>query len=253
MFETSVIRARTEAARGRVSVLTVSVIAHTAIIFGAVAVSIASVDFPGTAPHEYALAPAFATVQIPPPLGDPNGGAKPQTGQPQQQKPAPVQNAQLTAPPLVPENVIPVDAPTSGDGDVNPSGTGTVPGPIGVPWGVKDSIGDLDAPPIVVDTPQIEEKVYEAYEVKAPVIVTRVEPGYPPAMMRAGVPATVVVRCIIGKNGEVRDAQVTVPAQPPFNAEVLKAVAQWRFTPGSLNGRAVDTYMNLTVHFAVKR
>jgi protein TonB len=72
-------------------------------------------------------------------------------------------------------------------------------------------------------------------------------------MMKAGLPATVVVRCIIDRNGHVRDAEVIVPAMPPFNAEVLKAVAQWRFTPGMLNGQPVDTYMNLTVRFEVKR
>jgi protein TonB len=254
MFETSVVRARAQAARGRFSLLTVSVVAHTAIIVGVVAISIASVDFPATAPDEYARAPVFATVQIPPPLGNPNGGAPPRRPeQQQQQRPAPAQPSQTTAPPVVPENVTPVETQSNGNGDTLTSGTGTEPGPIGVPWGDPDSPGELDAPPVVAAPPRVEERVYEAHEVKRPVILTKVEPRYPQAMMKAGLPATVVVRCIIDKKGHVRDAEVIVPAMPPFNAEVLKAVGQWRFTPGMLNGQPVDTYMNLTVRFEVKR
>lgn len=255
MFETSVVRVRAQAARGRFSLLTVSVIAHTAIIFGTVAISIASVDFPPTAPDEYARAPVFDTVQIPPPLGNPDGGAPPRRPeqQQQQQRPTPVQPAQTTAPAVMPETVTPVETQSTGNGDPLASGTGTVTGPIGVPWGVEGSPGELDAPPVVVAPPRVEERIYEAHEVRRPVILTKVEPRYPQSMMRAGLPATVVVRCIIDKSGRVRDAEVIVPAMPPFNAEVLRAVAQWRFTPGMLNGQPVETYMNLTVKFEVKR
>lgn len=256
MFETSVIRAHAEPARSRFSVLTVSVIAHTAIIVGAVAVNIASIRFPIAAPDEYSRAPVFATVQIPPPLGTPDGGAKTQTTQPREPKPAPVQTKDV-APSLMPDTPTPVDlSSTTGSSDVTATdgdGSGTEPGPKGVPWGKEGSIGDLDAPPVTVEMPPVEEKIYEAHEVKAPVIVHKVEPRYPQTMIRAAVPATVVVRCIIDKNGNVRDPQVTVSAMPPFNAEVLRAIAQWRFTPGSLNGQAVETYMNLTVRFEVKR
>lgn len=256
MFETSVVRARTQAARGRLSLLIASVIAHTAAILGAVTVSVATIDFPDTAPDEYAEAPVFMPVQIPPPLGNPNGGApaKPAQPAPQPQKPADPQN-QITAPSNVPEDLTPVDAPSTGAGEGEPTGTGTEPGPIGVPWGTDGEVGPLDAPPspIVPQQPIVEEKVYQPHEVKAPVLLHRVEPVYPPAMVRAGVPATVVVRCIIDKNGHVQDPEVIVPAMPPFNAEVLRVITKWRFTPGSVRGQAVDSYFHLTVTFNVRR
>lgn len=256
MFETSTIRAQAQVATGRLSLLSVSVIAHTAILVGAVAVSIASVDFPATAPDEYARAPFFQAVQIPPPLGTPNAGPKPR--QPESQ---PVQKPsvnQVTAPSALPDTVKPVDSPTSGTGDVNTnSNPGTGEGTEGVPWGVEKSIGDLDAPP-VVDAPPVqaqpEERIYQSYEVVAPVLLAKVEPRYPPALLRAAPAATVVVRCIIDKSGNVRDPEVIVPASlAPFNAEVLRVVSQWRYKPATFGGRSVDSYLTLTVHFAVKR
>jgi TonB family protein len=255
MFETSVVHAEAKAATGRFSLLSVSVIAHTAIVFGAVAVSIASVDFPAMAPDEYSRAPVFATVQIPPPLGNPNGG-KPPTQQPAVKPPAPQPANQQTAPANVPDNVTPVQS--SGTGDVaDTNSNGTVEGPIGVPWGVKDSIGDIDAPPVVdlpIAQPQPEEKVYQPHEVVAPVLLQKVDPRYPPALQRAAPSATVVVRCIIDKSGNVRNPEIVVPAaMGPFNAEVLNVLPRWKYKAATLAGKPVDSYLMLTVHFAIRR
>ncbi|HYI08789.1 MAG TPA: TonB family protein [Thermoanaerobaculia bacterium] len=253
MFETSVVQARTQAAAGRFSLLTISLIAHSAVIIGAVAVSIASVEFPTAAPDEMGHAPIFQQVSIPPPLGNPNGGARPVVAaQPERrQEPAPTQP---TAPSIVPDTVPAIDAPLNATGDSSgdsSSSTGTVPGPIGVPWGVEGSPGDLDAPPAIVTTPPVQERIYESHEVKAPVIIRRVDPEYPNAFRPTRMKVMVVVRCVIDKNGQVRNAEILKPGPPAFNAQVLHAVQQWRFTPGSLNGIAVDTYLNLTVNFSV--
>ena len=254
MFETSVVRAHTQAAPARLRLLTASVIAHSAVVIGTVAISIASSDFPVIAPHEYSRAPVFMPVQIPPPLGTPNGGAQKKVqAAPVKPQPAPTQP---TAPSMVPETIPQPDAPSTGASESTATGAGTEVGPVGVPWGVKDSIGDLDAPPVPVDIPvaQPEAKIYEAHEVKAPVLVTRVDPRYPASLMKAGPAATVVVRCVIDRNGSVRDPQVIVPSQfAPFNAEVLKVITQWKYRPATYAGRAVDSYLNLTVHFSVRR
>ncbi len=256
MFETSVVHAQAKPATGRFSLLSVSVVAHTAIVVGAVAVSIASIDFPGVAPKEYSRAPVFATVQIPPPLGNPNGG-KPPAPQPTVKPPAPQPTNEVTAPSTVPDTVTPVPSTGSGNAtDTNSTG-GTVEGPFGVPWGTKDSIGSLDAPP-VVDVPiaqtPVEEKIYQPHEVVSPVLVRKVDPRYPVQLQRAGMPATVIVRCIIDKNGNVRDPEVVVPASmAPFNAEVLNVLPQWKYKAATLAGRPVDSYMMLTVHFSIRR
>jgi len=250
MFETSVIQARAQAAGGRLSLLTISLMAHSTVVVGIIAFSIATVRFPSGAPKQFELAPAFVAVSVPPPLGNPNGGAKPQTQPAVKPAPAPIPRNEITAPSTVPDTITPVATPSTGNTDSGPS-TGTVPGPIGVPWGTKDSIGDLDAPPLTATVAPVQEKIYEAHEVKAPVALFKPAPPYPQILLKTKLRATVVVRCIIDKNGHVRDAQVIVPALPPFNASVIETVQKWRFTPGALGGQAVETYLNLTVNFAV--
>ena len=259
MFETSVVRARADAARGRFSLLTISVVAHTAVILGGVAMSIASIDFPANAPNEFAHAPDLTPVAVPPRFGDPDGGARRETPQPAQQRPAPAaitppSSNQQTAPSTVPENTVvaePATSDGSSTGEGIPGATSTAP--IGQPWGSENSAGSLDGPPGPGNLQPVEEKIYEAHEVKAPVLIHKVTPEYPHGLRPTGMTATVIVRCVIDKNGRVRDPQVTVPSMPPFNHAVLNAVQQWRYTPGSRNGVAVETYLNVTVHFSVTR
>jgi len=254
MFETSVIHVQAQAVRGRAGLLTASLLAHSALIVGAIAMSIATVQFPAEAPNEYSHAPDFRPVPIPPPLGTPNGGAKPTQAPAVKPAPAPVQSTQITAPSTVPDTITPVQS--AGTGDTPATGTGTEVGPVGVPWGTKDSIGDLDAPPVPLDVPiqaEPETKIYQPYEVNAPVLIRKVDPRYPQLMSRIGTGATVVVRCVIDKNGNVRDPEVIVPAMAPFNAAVLDVLPHWRYKPATHGGKAVDSYLELKVKFNVQR
>lgn len=253
MFETSVIHGQPRVAAGRLSLLTISLIAHSAVIIGAIAVSIASVDFPMSAPDEFAQAPMFLPVLVPPPLGNPNGGAvrPPEPVRPAAPPPQPQSN-QITAPVTVPDQVPQLSQSSSGDTSNTGNSNATVPGPIGVPWGQEGSVGDLNTVTDIVMAQPLEDKIYEASEVKAPIAIFRPAPPYPQILIKTRMTATVVVRCVIDKNGHVRDPQVIVPASmSPFNEAVIATVQRWRYTPGSLGGQAVDSYLNLTVKFAV--
>lgn len=255
MFETSVVRAAAAPSRGRYTLLTVSLIAHSAVVVGAIAIGIASTSFPANAPDEFAMAPFIAQVAVPPPLGTPQGNNRPVQAQPQQQQQrqqtAPAIPTQPTAPAVVPDNVTPADTPSTGDSNVAGEGPGT--GPQGVPWGTEHSTGELDAPPSPIPAAPVENKIYTVREVKAPVIEHRVEPVYPPALARAGAKGKVAVHCVIDKNGRVRDAQVVYATMPAFAESVLRAMKEWRYQPASLNGTAVDCYLDLTVDFGVVR
>lgn len=257
MFETSVVRDHAAAAPRRASVLSVSLAAHAVVVIGAAAVAIASVDFPKTAPNQFALFQQVAAVSVPPPLGDPNGGAKP-APKPVQEKPAPAPvSNQLTAPTTVPD-VTPVASSSSstatGPETDAPPGTGTSTDPLGVPWGDPNSVStDLDVPPVVATPAPVEDKIYTVTgDVKAPIVIHRVEPKFPPALARIRMNATIRVRCIIDKHGNVRDPQVLVSSLPPFNQSVLAAVEQWRFQPATLHAQPIDAWFELTVNFAVR-
>lgn len=252
MFETSVVRAGAVAAQGRFSLLTISIIAHTAVVVGAVAASIASVDFPSTAPDEVMSAPMVFAVSIPPPLGRPDGGGPRPAPQPaQQQAPQPPQSQEVVAPTEVPDEIPlgPAAQSTLPPGDAA-SGTGAA-GPVGVPWGVEGGVGDPDAPPATTTTPPVEDRIYQSYEVTPPVLLHKVQPRFPELGRRAGMTGVVVVRCVIDRNGHVRDPQIIKAAFPPFNTAVIDAVQQWRFKPGSHNGEAVESYLDLTVSFSL--
>lgn len=252
MFETSVIRTRAQVAGGRYSLLTISLIAHSAVILGVVAFSIASAEFPVAAPDAYENAPVFLPIVVPPPLGNPNATRQAEP-QPQRQVPVPQRPVQDAAPNVVPDEVIPLQAATSvpGDDATGPAIPGE--GTPGRPDGIEGGIGDPNSVAVVGSTPPVETKIYQPYEVKAPVLIRKIDPVYPQAFVRVGLPSTVVVRCVIDRNGQVRTPEVIVTGRKPFDDAVIAAVQQWRYTPASLRGVAVDSYLDVTVHFTVRR
>ena len=260
MFETSVVHGQAAVAPRRAGMLSVSLAAHALVIVGAVGMSIASVDFPRSAPDQFAAFQTALPVVVPPPLGVRDGGPKP-VAQPAPPKPAPAQPAQDTAPQITPETVPAPDANASVSNDNGPipegpsSGSGSGNGPLGDPNGVEGGVGtDLDA--IVPATPQKPEepKIHTVGgDVKAPRVVRRAEPRFPPALIRAGVSGTIKVQCIIDRNGRLRDAKVLFSSQPMLNRAVLDSLDDWRFEPASLKGDAVDAYFDLTVTFSLNR
>ena len=157
---------------------------------------------------------------------------------------------ELTAPPEVPVETPQLKAPV-GTGDPGPTLPGTGDGPAGDPNGVPGGGGEpgggggtgTDVPDVIY---QPTGGVISAR------VVTRVEPRFPQSMIRATRVATVIVLCVIDKQGRVRDPKIVMSSFPPFNQAVLDAVQQWTFVPGSYRGQAVDTYFELKVKFEVR-
>lgn len=253
MFETTVVRARAMDSRSRVSLLTLSLIAHSSVIIGVVGASVATIDFPNDAPRQFAHAPTAITVHVPPPLGRPDGGAKPEAVRPEPaaRSVTPPDPGVQTAPGEVPERIVPLEAAVAASSAASGSGSGTVAEPLGVPWGEPDSLGELDAPPLT--TQPVEEKVYHpGGEVSAPLLTQRVEPVYPPAMLKIRMRGTVVVRCVIDKQGRVRNPRIVSTTHAAFNDSVLDALQQWRYRPGSYRGQTVETFLDVTVNFSYR-
>ena len=153
------------------------------------------------------------------------------------------------APNTLPEHVVPAAATTTSDATTNADSTGSDQ-PQGVPWGTKDSVGDgpltASTAPVTPDVP-----IPVRGDVKAPVVIHRVNPLYPRLALNARMNGTVVVECIIDKTGVVRDARVLTSSSPMFNQSAIDAVQQWQFAPGTLYGNKIDTIFDLTVTFRV--
>ena len=85
--------------------------------------------------------------------------------------------------------------------------------------------------------------------VLSPLLVWRIEPFYPEAMRKGRQEGTVVLAAIIGKDGTIEEATVESATNPLFEAEALKAIRQWRYRPGTLNGQPVRVLLRVFVTF----
>lgn len=243
MFETSVVSVRAAAAPRRVGLLTASIAIHSLVIIAAVAVTVSSVEFPKRAPNEMLLFRPVAAILIPPALGTPHPAPRPATPAPATPRPAPAPNV-VTAPAIVPDLVPAAASAATGD----PAATGPSsgePGTLGGPDGVPGGFGDVAAP----GGPPGDAVLVPGGEVKSAVVIHRVDPVFPRAALAGRMNGTVVVRCIIGKDGTCRDPEIASTTMAIFNQAAIDAVRQWRFAPGSYRGQVVDTYFELTVKF----
>jgi len=88
-------------------------------------------------------------------------------------------------------------------------------------------------------------------EVKAPIVISRVEPLYPEEARRARISGIVIVEALIDKTGAVRQVQVLKPLPYGLDQAAVDAVNQWRFQPGTKDGQPVNVIFNLTVNFKI--
>ena len=86
--------------------------------------------------------------------------------------------------------------------------------------------------------------------IKAPVLLARVAPVYPPIALSARVQGIVILEALVGVNGRVNDARV-LRSIPLLDQAALDAVKQWQYAPTLLNGAPVPVAMTVTVTFSL--
>ena len=86
-------------------------------------------------------------------------------------------------------------------------------------------------------------------DVKAPVLISRVEPVYPAEAREHGVSGLVIVEAVIDREGKVREVRILKPLPFGVDQAAADAVKQWKFSPGTRNGEPVDVFGILTVQF----
>ncbi|MNC85165.1 transport protein TonB [compost metagenome] len=87
-------------------------------------------------------------------------------------------------------------------------------------------------------------------QIRAPVLVQRVNPVYPAIAQSARVQGVVILEAVIGEDGRVRDARV-LRSIPLLDQAALDAVKQWAYEPTRLNGAPVPVIMTVTVQFTM--
>lgn len=250
MFETSIVVTR-EAPRRKVGLFTVSIAGHTVVVAAMIGVSLARIGFPERSPRQMVDVILAPVVKVPPPIGVPRPAAA--APRPAAQK----SQAVVTAPQVVPPDIPVVPRSTSADmvpiatssdaisGQVPSGTTGIGGGQAGSRDGVPGGVGD---------TASVPEPATEIYRVGSgvsqPIVIHRVQPVYPPLALRAHMQGSVTVQCIVNRSGEIRDVAVIRSSFGAFEQSAVDAVRRWRFTPGMLAGKPVDTIFELTVNFS---
>jgi protein TonB len=78
--------------------------------------------------------------------------------------------------------------------------------------------------------------------------ITMVSPNYPQGTGVAPKRATVIVRAVIWKSGDVSPMRV-ISGEPSLETEAMNAVRLWRYKPFSRDGQPLDVTTDLLVDF----
>lgn len=243
MFDTSVVRAHALAGPRRAT-FAISLVLHSLAVVAAAVLTFASAQLPVDPPKQFELYRSTELPsQPPPPLGHP-----PQHQRQQRQQAIPTART-LVAPSTVAPETIPQQPATAASepgpatGPITTETTGGDNGPIGSPFGVPGGVGEGETGTGPYTPGGLVSSAH---------VISRVEPRFPPAFVHSVRSAIVVVRCVIGQDGSIRDPEIVTSSFPPFNDAVLSALRQWKFAPGVMHGRPVDTWFELRVKFQVR-
>ena len=84
-----------------------------------------------------------------------------------------------------------------------------------------------------------------------PTLLHKVEPEYPTIARLSRIPGNVTVQAVIGRDGNVEDAEIVSSSNRLFDEAALEAVRQWRYAPAMLNGRPVRVTFRVHVEFTL--
>ena len=101
-------------------------------------------------------------------------------------------------------------------------------------------------PGCVVSTPV---QVRISQEVMQRMLISRIEPEYPPNALTERTEAVVVLALLIDRDGTVSNVE-KISGSDPFITPAMNAVKQWRFRPYYLNEEPVKVVTTMDVKFA---
>jgi protein TonB len=89
--------------------------------------------------------------------------------------------------------------------------------------------------------------------VSLPVAVKEPPTFYPPDVMREGIQGIVKIECVVATSGVPEKVKVLRSLDPRLDAEAVKAIEQWRFKPGTKDGKPVAVQVEIDVSFALAK
>jgi periplasmic protein TonB len=240
MFDTALLESGPHhRVRGNAAGLPLAVAAHLLVIGAFLAAAAWKVGDPAE-PEIRIVFPGLTRLSAPPPPG----GGNPAPAPPQ------VRSNVLTPPTSLPDRP---DAPQRDELPPGPGGPGTdmeTSGP-GTGPGIEGGTGEV--PGVGPEGPGESEPIqYPNGDVTLPVLLTRVEPGYPEWARRARIEGTLILEAVITARGDVDHVRILKSIHPLLDEAASEAVRQWRYQPATRNGRAVPVYLTVTVRFGLR-
>ena len=171
--------------------------------------------------------------------------------------PPPIEEAVPPAKPA--KKARPADSPADVTIHHDPLPVVEVAGPVRQPKAAssKVQVPEAQPPQVAFSAPGLPEAVAKppASTVAPPVsrfvqarVLERVEPTYPEAARRNQISGKVVVKATITKSGSVGGVQ-WVSGNEMFRDSVLAALKQWRYQPASLNGKSIESDLEIVLQF----
>jgi TonB family protein len=86
-------------------------------------------------------------------------------------------------------------------------------------------------------------------DISAPLVLRKVDPGYPLQIMRENVSGTVILYAVIHADGTVGNIRILRSVDDRLDRFASQAVSQWRFQPATKDGTPVDVEATFQIPF----
>jgi periplasmic protein TonB len=90
--------------------------------------------------------------------------------------------------------------------------------------------------------------------VQLPAVTKEVHPHYTDGAKQARLQGTVMLECVVASNGTPRDITVALSLDAVLGLDqaAIQALKQWRFKPGTKDGKAVAVRVHVEMTFTLK-
>ena len=91
--------------------------------------------------------------------------------------------------------------------------------------------------------------------VTLPKLVSEVKPQYTPEAMKARIEGTVLLTSVVGTDGTPGAIEITQSLDTEYGLDnqAVTAFRQWRFEPGTKDGKPVPVRVNVEIRFRLKQ
>jgi periplasmic protein TonB len=248
MFDTITRRRSDVATKNRVLTAFVAVLAHLAILTAVIIVPLWYFTPALPSPSEIMAFVAAPPLPPPPPPPPPPPAAPARQARHEPVKAAP--SADRFAAPIEPPSRIEPEKLADARGTTGVLGgvEGGIEG--GVVGGIVGGLSSAlpPPPPLPAPPPAKPAPVRIGGQIKAPALITRVDPVYPALAQAAQLEGIVILEATVGETGRVESVKV-LRSVGPLDAAAVEAVKQWRYSPLRLNDRPTSFVLTVTVQF----